>query len=481
MDGSNKAFWLIGVAALALHAQGCSFTQTEMTACASTSDCRSAFGLGFVCSESGFCEGTEALGRCDKTYPVDLFADAIDQSGRLVMGTLMDRSSIAHVARENAAELAVRQINEAGGIDGEQLGIIFCSIEENANFDRLGREEAAIASALYLADIGVPAIVGPVSSNDTKAVFESLKAENKNVVLISPSATSTQLTDLEPAPTDAQPGLLWRTVASDELQGKAIAYDMTTGRGGDPVESVALVYELGAYGESLAAAFSSAFAGTTADYPFEGSRYAQHLAAIAQTDIPEVLFISSQEAEISRFLNAAVGAGLDDRNIFLTDGAAADSVFVNGDPQIYPQVRGTVHASSNEEDQTYLAFKAAFQGFFRYDPASQNFVPHSYDAAWMAGVGMAYARAKNLPLTGTSIATGMRHVNSGDPFVVGSSLTTARDIFAMGQDINIVGASGALDYDLATEETTSNILVWTVGQEEGKFTIVPEYIFTGNE
>jgi post-segregation antitoxin (ccd killing protein) len=43
-----------------------------------------------------------------------------------------------------------------------------------------------------------------------------------------------------------------------------------------------------------------------------------------------------------------------------------------------------------------------------------------------------------------------------------SNLTVAFNFFADGRAIDVVGASGALDYDSATEETQGAVEVWTV-------------------
>ena len=85
-------------------------------------------------------------------------------------------------------------------------------------------------------------------------------------------ASASPVTDLDPADvSDAEPGLLWRTAASDALQGVAIASDMLTGR--DPaVTSVAAIHEVGAYGEGLYEVFASAFrdgGGEVEEYPYE--------------------------------------------------------------------------------------------------------------------------------------------------------------------------------------------------------------------
>jgi ABC-type branched-subunit amino acid transport system substrate-binding protein len=67
--------------------------------------------------------------------------------------------------------------------------------------------------------------VGATSSPETQAAYTVASAAGS--LLISPSSTSPALTTLDGLTcSDNEPGLLWRTVPPDELQGQVIAQDL---------------------------------------------------------------------------------------------------------------------------------------------------------------------------------------------------------------------------------------------------------------
>ena len=108
---------------------------------------------------------------------------------------------------KNGADMAVAEINAAGGVNGKQVEIIY---EDNKG------EAADTVSALHkLADIdNVPVILGAVVSTNTLAIAPL--AEESEVVLISPTSTSPKLSNWED-------GYVFRVIASDSYQGVAMA------------------------------------------------------------------------------------------------------------------------------------------------------------------------------------------------------------------------------------------------------------------
>ena len=457
-------------------ASGCSLFTTDFTSCDVNADCRGAFGIGSVCAADGFCEQPQRFDRCEKAFPSNLLDDPLSERDRIVIGNLMDRSSTTHRARENSAELALGLANDEGGVAGREFGVVFCTIEENLEIDGLSRQEAAVASARYLVDvIGVPAIIGPAASGDTQSVFQELDNNGDDVLVISPSATSNALTDLEPDPSDASPGLLWRTAPPDEIQGAAIVSDMLSP--GDlrlnPVTNVAVVFEAGAYGDGLANGFAAAFqaqGGTVTLLRFDGD--GQRSEAVTQAGLgnaEEVLFISSQKDDVIAFLNAATVAGFDDKSIFLTDGGANDDVLSNADPMRFPQVRGTRPAPLDENaDLVYANFLVSYSSGFGESAKPFSFTANAYDAAWLVGYGTTWAHFQEAGVvSGTNIARGLRRLSSGEAIdILPTSWNTVQNRFESGNGINVRGASGALDYDPVTEETVADIEVWRIANSQ---------------
>lgn len=450
--------------AIALAALGCSLSRPDLTECSSSSRCREVFGPGYVCSSDGFCERAAPNPRCAASYPADVLTRSSSYPGAILIGSLMDRSVTTHLAREGAIRLATTQVGEAGGLEGDTLGVVHCDIAENPAFDSLDRNEAAVAGARYLADaIGVPAIVGPSASTDAVDVYQALAG--RDVVLISPSATSTTLSGLDGKnPTDASPGKLWRTAPPDTLQGGAIALYLQQQK----VTWVELVVEKGAYGEGLADVFEKAFesVGGTANRStfITASERDAAVVGAGKTSAPWVLFVSSQTADTAAFVNAAATlAGYTSKYLFLSDSAANVDFLskIVGSAPLFGRVRGSRFAVP--QGAVYEQFRASFNAAFQADANEYSYVAHSYDATWMLFYGAARSRGREGLVHGLGIARGLRRLSSGKPVAIQpSTWPSIRAELAQGGSVDVTGASGALDYDPLTEETRAPVEIWKI-------------------
>ena len=132
------------------------------------------------------------------------------------------RSLEGQEARALSVELALSDAS-AVGIEGRTFSLLVCTNEPDFEGDGVGRGDATAALGAYLEELGVVAIVGPPSSSDVQRIVPATSAP----LLISPSATSNALTDLDPVPaSDMMPGRFWRTAAPDTQQGIRIAEDL---------------------------------------------------------------------------------------------------------------------------------------------------------------------------------------------------------------------------------------------------------------
>ena len=136
-----------------------------------------------------------------------------------------------------AVELAVEQINDAGGVGGAPVELVTADEGENAVAATRGVEELTAAD--------VDAVIGPASSVVALDVLVTLRRER--VLTCSPSATSLALDDFP------DEGLFFRTVPSDSAQAEAIARLIDqTGRA-----SVSILYVDDAYGRPLTNALTA--------------------------------------------------------------------------------------------------------------------------------------------------------------------------------------------------------------------------------
>jgi len=448
---------------------GCSFSTIDVAPCEVNADCSDAFGLGSACGADGYCEAADIPARCQRTFPEDLFDDPDAYRDAVVLGSVYDET--AFPLEVQSIDLAVFHANDAGGLDGDPFAVIHCTNHEDGALDDQSQDEANEASALFLTGIlEVPTLIGPATSARTEAAFLAVS----DTLVISPSATSVALTALdEVAPTDEQPGLLWRTAPPDSLQGEVIAADMVSrleAIGGAPSGwSVAVVYRPDSYGAGLADEFERHWRDAGGDperFTFEGaSELSDQVADISSGAYHEVLFISSEKSDISAFLNAAaVLEGYEDKSIFLTDGAYDTEILSDSGAaeELFEQVRGTVPAPP--AGPVYEAFLAAFSAYYQgQNAADSGFTAQAYDAAWLALYGAAWSVWQDGGLSGVGSARGLRQVSAGAGVELrAGSWELGESSFSDGTAIDVIGASGALDYDPDTEETSGPVAVWGI-------------------
>ncbi|HLQ85506.1 MAG TPA: ABC transporter substrate-binding protein, partial [Salinisphaeraceae bacterium] len=205
------------------------------------------------------------------------------------------------------AELAVEEINEAGGVLGMPI--------ELAVEDAQTEPQAGVAAANKLANIdGVAAFVGALSSGVTIPIATSVARPNK-IPMISPASTSPVLTTLN------DDGFLFCTVASDAIQGVAMA-QVARDRG---IDKVGIIYVNNDYGKGLAESFTDAFdklggnvTHTVAYEPKQASYRAAIQKAWGDGSTPYMLLIA-YVADGETVLRQSLEGGMFNKFIF-TDG-----------------------------------------------------------------------------------------------------------------------------------------------------------------
>jgi branched-chain amino acid transport system substrate-binding protein len=116
---------------------------------------------------------------------------------------------------KNAAELAVKEINDAGGLDvGGTKYTIELLVEDNED-----KAESAVAVAQKLATAGVVAMIGPNASRN--AIPASVVAESSSMPMISPWSTNPKTTKL--GDTDDPKKFVFRAAFIDDFQGRVAA------------------------------------------------------------------------------------------------------------------------------------------------------------------------------------------------------------------------------------------------------------------
>jgi ABC-type branched-subunit amino acid transport system substrate-binding protein len=161
---------------------------------------------------------------------------AAKNTGPLVLGGLLPVTgglSFAYPPMIAGARLAIKEINEAGGVFGKD-------VVWHDGDDYTDPQKSLATIAKHKAD-GVQVIIGPSASGITVAVLpEVVKA---GMVLFSPSNTAESLSTAD------DQGLYFRTAPSDILQARALADVVLR----DGARTVCIVARGDAYGEGLMA------------------------------------------------------------------------------------------------------------------------------------------------------------------------------------------------------------------------------------
>ncbi len=132
-----------------------------------------------------------------------------------------------------AAELVVKDVNAKGGLLGRKVELI---IEDEAC-----KPELATNAATKLVSGKVVAVIGHICSGATKAALRTYK--DANIITISPSATSPELT------LSGQYPNFFRTIAPDDAQAKLVAdFALKTLK----LKKIAVIHDKGDYGKGFA-------------------------------------------------------------------------------------------------------------------------------------------------------------------------------------------------------------------------------------
>lgn len=456
---------------------GCSLSLDDIKDCESNSECRSVFGLGAFCQPGGFCETTELHPRCSMTDPVDL-SFPIDSEKYFVVPTLVDHNSNTHVARYRSIQLALDQANRTGGLGGREFASIHCTYGEEPEIDALSPDDAAVEVARWLAnEVGSPLLTGLPSSGRNQIVFEAISSSG--MMMFAPSTTSPALTAIDGLiSTESAPGLYWRVSAPDDLQSQVISRDMldvlTTYRTSSST-SVGVVFATGGFPEALEAAFKDAHTangGQTVGFAWDDEvGPGEAIAQAGAGDFDEYLFLASGSEANAQMLLAVSGlsdATYRDKPLFFPDSFRnADTLELAANASaIFPRVRGT--APAPPAGPVFDSFAASYTSSHGEDVRPFSYVANSYDVGWLTAYVYAWAwyqegGQSGNEIRGIHLARGLRHVSSGERLELRSTnWNQLKASFEARVDVDVVGASGELNYDPVTGETVAPIEVWTI-------------------
>lgn len=324
-------------------------------------------------------------------------------------------------AMQAGAELAVKEVSESGLLlDGSTVTLV--------QGDSTCADAAAATATVerLITAEKVKGIVGGMCSGETIASLENVAVPN-GIVMISPSATSPALSEIE------DEGLFFRTSPSDARQGEVMA-DIIMDKG---LNTVAVTYTNNDYGKGLAESFQAAFeekGGTvTVNSAHEDGKadYSAEVAALAASGGEALVVAGYVDQGGSGVVRAALDTGAFDTFVF-PDGMVGQALVDNFGAEIDGSF-GQNPAAEGEGRDVYvsMAEEAGFDG-------TGAFSAEAYDAAALMLLGMAAAGSSDPGAYKEKI---MDIANEPGEKILPGELAKGLEIINGGGDIDYVGAT----------------------------------------
>ena len=343
----------------------------------------------------------------------------------------------------DAAQLAFQQVNEQGGIgDGEKLvGVVGDSACNPQN----GTDAATKAVNIE----GVIGVVGPHCSGAVLAAAGSVTIP-AGITMITPSGTSPEISTLD------DKGTVFRTVPSDDYQGRALARTLKE----QGYEKVAVAYLNNDYGTGLANAFKAEFvdelSGEITQFAAheEGkASYRSNLAELAKGGADTLVIFDYGDGTGLTILRQALENGFFDKFVG-GDGMKSEAV-IN---ELGAENLATFVSSSpvGEQSESLDIFNEAFKGIGG-DPDA-IFATTSYDAAFLLALAVEKASGKK-----EDVAAAMAEVSNGEGETIRpGEWKKAKELIAAGKAIDYKGAAGDHNFD-EKGDVPGTYALWEVG------------------
>ena len=369
---------------------------------------------------------------------------AVTGDGVLRIGTLFPTSGafgFLGAGQVAGVEAAVREINEAGGVNGAPVEVFHRNSGDATT-------ETAEASYAELVAKGADVVIGPSSSVLAQRLVDPVIAAG--VPLISPAATLPSMTTLEDS------GLVFRTVGDYADQGSVIAAALAETTATD----IAYVYLDDANGAALLESLTAAVGEEGLTLAFSGSvkANATDFAAIVKkvkAAKPDAVVIATPADAVTQttgLITALSTASLGGAKLWLTSQNLADY------SQLLPAGLLTTANGVLEGAQPDAAFVARLK---QADPGlgTVRYAAEAYDATILAALAAIRAGddggpaiARLLPVVSTK---GIKCTSFGE----------CLDVLSTEPDIDYDGISGPVNLTADGDVTAGSWTVYTYGAD----------------
>lgn len=366
---------------------------------------------------------------------------AASGDGVLKLGLLLESTGdqkFLNDSQRAAVSLAVKEINDAGGLKGRPVEVL-----------PVQAGEATAVAAQDFIDGGADVVIGPTDSSHAPAAIDLLS--EAGAVVISPANGAAALSDYSSG------GFYFRTYPSDVLEAQALARQLRT----QEKQQVAIIHEDSSYGDTVSTALAEALAADGAS-PVTVSTAAgipEAVAEAASASPDAVVVVARKMAQA--VLEGLADSDIEPANLFLSSGATGD-------------YSGALAAGALEGAQGLHAGSfptAQFQNrVVAMDPGLSHltFAAEAYDAVILAALAAADAEDD----AGASIAGHLLAVSgnveqnaSGAKAIECAAFEECVPMLRDGKAIDYEGQSGPITFDSDGDVSEANFGLYGYGAD----------------
>lgn len=321
-----------------------------------------------------------------------------------------------------SAEMAMKEVSDSGKLlDGSTV--------VSVKTDNTCTDAAAAVAAVERIVTGdkVRGIMGGMCSGETIATLERVAVPN-GIVMISPSATSPALSDIE------DNGLFFRTSPSDARQGDVMA-DITLSH---DIKSAAISYTNNDYGKGLADSFAAAFTEKGGKVTMNAAHddgkgdYSAEVAALASAGGDALIVVGYVDQGGAGIVQGSLDSGAFSTFVF-PDGMISQVLVERFGTQLETSFGQNPSSEGDGRDKfNALAEAAGFDG-------DSAFAGESYDATALMLLAMAAANSSDPNVYKEKV---MDIANAPGEKIYPGELAKGIELASKGEDIDYVGATG---------------------------------------
>lgn len=456
-------------------------TPAEALACLTHTECR----LRQADDKSMFPQDYCHAGRCVslRTEDCETVTGPAEDTRAVLIGSLFATSGATrqtNLARQRSAVLAVEQINAAGGVRTSLVGLAhplaLVSCDTGQNLTRAARH--------LIDDLGVSAIVGPNTSQDTLDLSMQLSIE-AGTLLVSPTAQAASIADL------LDHDLSWLMVPSDAQRMplmaariNALETQLKEQRPGRPLRlGIVLRDDLLSQGarSSLSSLHWNGAPVSSSGALRENLRidsYApsgEGLTALVEEYVvfaPDVIVMVGTAETVSLIMGPIERDWLarDRPHYVVTDSSKVPELIelVRGKEDLRARVTGIGVRPTAEAEPNQASFASAYEQRFGAEHGSIFGTGQAYDAVY--ALTLAYAAVRQAPASGADLARGLRMLYGGANTLAlrPANLVTAQDALVRGETIRALGTYSPLRWDERGALTEGSVEVFCLAAVGGE-------------